>query len=47
VKKSKYEIIITKFAFKKLSKLPESVKTELTKRILALEENPSLLALKN
>lgn len=38
--KSKYEIIITKFAFKKLSKLPENVKAELTAKILALEDNP-------
>jgi mRNA interferase RelE/StbE len=40
VEKSKYEVIITKFAFKKLSKLPENVKAELTERILALEDNP-------
>lgn len=40
MEKSKYEIIITKFALKKLGKLPISIKDKLTTKILALEENP-------
>lgn len=38
--KNRYSIVITKFALKKLGKLPEQVKAELTRKIFELEENP-------
>lgn len=35
-----YSVVITKYAFKKLEKLPIQVRNELNKRILELENNP-------
>lgn len=37
---NKYSVVITKYAFKKLEKLPLIVRNELNKRILDLENNP-------
>ena len=38
--KNKYTVVITRYAFKKLQKLPLNVRLELNDRILELENDP-------
>lgn len=43
---NKYSIVITKYALKKLEKLPLSIRNEINRRILELEDNPRPLGCK-